>query len=70
MSNKYTVITGLELAFPEPKEAVIGRFTEEDAASEVAGLSWREAKKQLRAYYLNKAVALRSVTEKDYFNNA
>lgn len=29
------------------------------------GVSWREAKKQLRAYYLNKAASLRSLTEKD-----
>ena len=42
-------------------------------ADDIAGgigeeiLTWREAKKALRAYYLDKAKSLRSVTEKDYF---
>ncbi len=31
--------------------------------------SWRDAKKALRAYYINKARELRSITEKEYFNN-
>lgn len=31
------------------------------------GISWRDAKKQLRQFYLNKAASLRQVTEKDYF---
>lgn len=41
-----------------------------DAQASVLGLgvSWREAKKQLRAYYLNKAAELRSLTEKDLNN--
>ena len=30
--------------------------------------SWRAAKKALRQWYLDQAKALRSVTEKDYFN--
>lgn len=30
-------------------------------------LTWREAKKELRKWYLEKAKALRSVTEKSYF---
>lgn len=30
--------------------------------------SWRDAKKALRAWYLDQAKALRSVSEKDYFN--
>ncbi len=30
--------------------------------------SWRDAKKALRQWYLDKAKALRSVSEKDYFN--
>lgn len=29
--------------------------------------SWRDAKKALRQWYLDKAKALRSVSEKDYF---
>jgi len=31
------------------------------------GVSWREAKKQLREWYLERARALRQVSEKDYF---
>jgi uncharacterized protein (UPF0548 family) len=31
--------------------------------------SWRDAKKALRSWYLEQAAALRSVSEKDYFNN-
>ena len=34
------------------------------------GVSWREAKKQLRKFYLVKAAELRSLTEKDAFPNA
>lgn len=34
------------------------------------GLSWREAKKQLRKWYVDQAAALRSQNQKDYFNNA
>lgn len=30
--------------------------------------SWRDAKKALRSWYLEQAAALRSVSEKDYFN--
>ena len=29
--------------------------------------SWRDAKKALRQWYLDRAKALRSVSEKDYF---
>ena len=29
--------------------------------------SWRDAKKALRSWYLEQAAALRSVSEKDYF---
>lgn len=32
------------------------------------GLSWRDAKKALREFYLNKAASLRTVTEDTYFN--
>lgn len=38
--------------------------------AESDGVSWREAKKQLREFYLNKAKSLRNVTEKEYFQNA
>lgn len=31
-------------------------------------LTWREAKKRLRQYYLDKAFSLRKVTQKEYFN--
>lgn len=33
------------------------------------GVSWREAKKLLRAYYLEKAAGLRQLSQKDYFLN-
>ena len=33
------------------------------------GTSWREAKKQLRSYYLQQAAQLRQITEKEYFND-
>ena len=35
--------------------------------TDVEGVDWRTAKKQLRAFYLNKAAALRKVSEKEYF---
>lgn len=31
------------------------------------GVSWREAKKQLRQWYIDKAKSLRSIKEKTYF---
>ena len=31
-------------------------------------VSWREAKKALRQWYLERAKALRNVSEKDYFH--
>lgn len=31
------------------------------------GVSWREAKKQLRNFYLARAASLRKITEKEYF---
>jgi hypothetical protein len=34
----------------------------------VQGVSWREAKKQLRQWYLDKAASLRTVSEREYFN--
>ena len=33
------------------------------------GVSWREAKKQLRSYYLAQAARLRQITEKEFFND-
>ena len=33
------------------------------------GLSWREAKKQLRAWYLAEASKIRSIREGTYFNH-
>ena len=35
--------------------------------TDLDGVSWREAKKQLRNLYLVEARALRSMTEKTYF---
>ena len=64
---KYQVIHGLDMSPDGIEEAIIIQ------ADEIAGgigeeiLTWREAKKALRAYYLDKAKSLRSVTEKDYF---
>ena len=40
-----------------------------DDVSEDELLSWREAKKLLRNWYLEKARSLRTVSEKDYFRN-
>lgn len=34
------------------------------------GVSWRDAKKLLRAHYLEKAAGLRKLSQKDYFLNA
>lgn len=31
-------------------------------------LAWRDAKRELRKWYLNKAASLRKVTEDNYFN--
>lgn len=31
--------------------------------------SWRDAKKALRQWYLDRAKELRGISEKDYFNN-
>ena len=31
--------------------------------------SWRDAKKALRQWYVDRAKALRSISEKDYFKN-
>ena len=33
------------------------------------GVAWRDAKKQLRSYYLQQAAQLRQITEKEYFND-
>lgn len=35
--------------------------------TDLDGVSWRDAKKQLRQWYLNQAKALRSISEKTYF---
>lgn len=35
--------------------------------TDAEGVDWRTAKKQLRKHYLDKAAALRKVTEKSYF---
>ena len=37
--------------------------------TDVNGLSWRDAKKALRDWYLNGAKSLRKITEKEYFGN-
>lgn len=34
------------------------------------GVSWREAKKQLRSWYLEQASKLRGISEQDYFREA
>ena len=36
---------------------------------EIRDLSWGEAKKELRKWYLDTAKSLRGVTEKTYFQN-
>ncbi len=36
--------------------------------TDLEGKSWREAKKDLRQYYLNKAASLRKISEKEYFS--
>lgn len=35
--------------------------------SDPEGVSWRDAKKQLRQYYLSEAAALRAISEETYF---
>ena len=35
--------------------------------TDLEGVSWREAKKQLRNWYLDRAASLRTVTAKTYF---
>ena len=37
------------------------------AIDDVSGTDWRQAKKALRAWYLDQAKNLRKVTEKEYF---
>ncbi len=59
MSNKYIV----------EAEAILRIDQDMQDLYPQDGLSWRDAKKALRAYYLNKARSLRDVTEKEYFNN-
>ena len=34
--------------------------------SDVDGLSWKDAKKALRKYFLSRATSLRSLTEKEF----
>ncbi len=58
MSNKYIVQA------TEGLEEVILVPVEDDGEGT---MTWREAKKALRSYYLNKAASLRSVNEKTYF---
>ena len=48
-----------------PSNARIVKVDYDDAD----GVSWREAKKQLRSYYLQEAAKLRQITEKEYFND-
>jgi hypothetical protein len=36
--------------------------------TDIEGVSWQEAKKQLRGWYLNQAKALRTITKDSYFN--
>ncbi len=59
MSNKYIVVD-----FAEGDGMQIYPTIDQQA-----GMSWRDAKKALRAYYLQKAQSLRAFTEKEYFNN-
>jgi hypothetical protein len=33
------------------------------------GVSWREAKKQLRNFYIERARSLRKISQQDYFAN-
>mgnify|MGYP001558575015 CR=1 FL=1 len=36
--------------------------------TDLEGVSWREAKKQLRKWYLDQAAVLRSITQETYFS--
>lgn len=38
--------------------------------TDLEGVSWREAKKQLRKWFMDQALALRDVNEKSYFEVA
>ena len=40
-----------------------------DAPAEGEGVPWREAKKQLRQWFLDQAAALRNVTEETYLRD-
>lgn len=48
-------------------ESMVPRILKADITNTEA-VSWREAKKQLRKWYLDQAAALRKLTEKDYFD--
>lgn len=48
-------------------DAVEQPYIEKVDVTDLEAVDWRTAKKQLRAYYLDKAAALRKVSEKDYF---
>ena len=59
----------LEPSITDNNEPLIVGSGELDDVSEDELLSWREAKKLLRNWYLEKARSLRTVSEKDYFGN-
>lgn len=51
------------LVFDGVVPEIVVSLREEDGPT----LTWREAKKELRQWYLNKAKSLRPITEKSYF---
>ncbi len=55
-----------KVVYPEAKE---GR---PEIIPDLSGgtTSWRQAKKALRQWYIDEAKALRSISEKDYFNDS
>lgn len=45
----------------------MGPVIEKTTVDDPQGLSWRDAKKQLRQFFLDKAAELRELNEKTYF---
>ena len=48
-------------------DAVEQPYIEKVDVTNLDAVDWRTAKKQLRAFYLDKAASLRKVSEKEYF---
>ena len=64
MSNKQYIFVPPGTDFTLPVILNSGDF---DNVTEDQLLVWREAKKELRQWYLDQARSLRNVSEKDYF---